>query len=557
MADITSEINSILNILETISLAEQAQNLYPVFQRPIDKHAGIRISGKFRTTDILGSMSYITVNRHSNAAIPHDGYGIAWRIGDGTKYNVYIVDNDGLSETVYFPQETVVDASGGVNQFLAAGKKAIVSNTNYVFRINIYDYNGMDVWIYPETAEGTYTIEDRVVYRGQTYPAYMPQSSGEHFGISVAGTRNYEWFYDNLEIINISEIYPMHLFKIKTDSINFPEGEEFSFKYKGVAGLLNDSTSTLKGYIYNYTLGEWEEAISHENFSYTTLNELELEKSFDDIADYLDNSDYVNVLVTPYNYTDDTHALRTYYVSLSNSRPTGYHSGGMVDIYINDYDNISVGSVIVTMSGNELYLKNIPEINMPVVDVISVVRNVTGTSLEEDVEYTVVRENESLAFSTEDLIKIVTVDSEYDGVELKIIYRYYSNGATMQELVNSDTYRYPGVHNLIKTKAPSIISVNTLQYKGSVEETVLRNYIIDYINSLTYEQSFEVSDFINFLYSKGVTYVNLVTLSISVKEYTYRGIYVYKTISNIYNLANKLNMYYADEQSIIGITRAN
>jgi hypothetical protein len=77
MADITSEINSILNILETISLAEQAQNLYPVFQRPIDKHAGIRISGKFRTTDILGSMSYITVNRHSNAAIPHDGYGIA------------------------------------------------------------------------------------------------------------------------------------------------------------------------------------------------------------------------------------------------------------------------------------------------------------------------------------------------------------------------------------------------------------------------------------------------------------------------------------------------
>jgi hypothetical protein len=209
------------------------------------------------------------------------------------------------------------------------------------------------------------------------------------------------------------------------------------------------------------------------------------------------------------------------------------------------------------MSGNELYLKNIPEINMPVVDVISVVRNVTGTSLEEDVEYTVVRENESLAFSTEDLIKIVTVDSEYDGVELKIIYRYYSNGATMQELVNSDTYRYPGVHNLIKTKAPSIISVNTLQYKGSVEETVLRNYIIDYINSLTYEQSFEVSDFINFLYSKGVTYVNLVTLSISVKEYTYRGIYVYKTISNIYNLANKLNMYYADEQSIIGITRAN
>jgi hypothetical protein len=54
-------------------------NFQPIFHTQINQHDGIKITGKFRTNDSSdeGRMSYITVNRKGNLAIPWDGFGLA------------------------------------------------------------------------------------------------------------------------------------------------------------------------------------------------------------------------------------------------------------------------------------------------------------------------------------------------------------------------------------------------------------------------------------------------------------------------------------------------
>jgi len=72
-------IYNLLNTLKSIVSPETRNNLSPVFQRPIDQHYGIEITGQFKTNDSSseGKMSYITVRRNKEVAVPFDGYGIA------------------------------------------------------------------------------------------------------------------------------------------------------------------------------------------------------------------------------------------------------------------------------------------------------------------------------------------------------------------------------------------------------------------------------------------------------------------------------------------------
>lgn len=174
--------------------------------------------------------------------------GLAWRKGDGSKYNIYIVDNDALTEDIYINHEQIVTQTGGFNKFLVAGKKEIKRETNYDFVIKVYQHFGMDVWIY-ESANppANLTSTNRDLTMGQTYPAYEPQANGEHFGVGTIYTKNYEWFYSDLVVENITEFYPMHLFKLKAEPEDFADDDPITINYYGIG--YGDTQGRMKCYV--------------------------------------------------------------------------------------------------------------------------------------------------------------------------------------------------------------------------------------------------------------------------------------------------------------------
>tara|TARA_Y100000310_G_C20647210_1_gene797319 strand:+ start:1389 stop:1655 length:267 start_codon:yes stop_codon:yes gene_type:complete len=63
---------------------------------------------------------------------------------------------------------------------------------------------------------------------------YMGGLAGGHFGIGVTNSRNSEWYFDNLLIKSFVETFPMHMFKFKPDSNDFPDLGPLTVEYYGV-----------------------------------------------------------------------------------------------------------------------------------------------------------------------------------------------------------------------------------------------------------------------------------------------------------------------------------
>ena len=125
------------------------ENYYPIIDRPLTKHNGITITGNFETDDdtASGRLSYVTVLRDSNSLDPANGLGFAWMKGDGTMYNVYLVDNSPLANDLFISNTFVVNENGE-NTWKAAAKVEILVNTTYKFKLVIgEDYAiSLKVW---------------------------------------------------------------------------------------------------------------------------------------------------------------------------------------------------------------------------------------------------------------------------------------------------------------------------------------------------------------------------------------------------------------------------
>ncbi len=553
----SSEVSQIVQDLSSMIAVESRNNLSPVFQTPIYQHNVIIINGKFKTNDgtDYGRISYITTKRDPNVAIPYDGYGIAWRKGAGGEageYNVYIVDTDALSEDVFVNESQIWDQSGGVNQFLAAAKVEILINTWYEFVIDINAKAGMDVWIY-EAASPPAELNNgnRVIYRGQTYPPYLTQSAGDHFGISVIDSSNYEWWYRLIEITSIIETYPMELFRLKCNPADFTDGDGFSLTYYGVG--YGDTENSLKWYVRNQNTDAWDLCGSITAGPTDTLNDMKSVKQLTDIADYRDANDYVNVLATPYNYNDTEHVLRSYYVGATNVLLSGVHRGNMTDIYVNAKTKYSSEILSVTLTSPRLVLSTIPGINFPIIDIISISRTLTGIEYVENTEYSVTRPTPGDAFSNRDDIQIVFADDGIAGIDVDILYRYYTEGEAAQALLDSDEYRYVGTDNLLKVTPPSIVMLNTFEYKGNVLKEDMQEALAAAINAID-DGSLEITDLINTAYTAGATYVSLTSLDVQIKDQSYLGTYTVNDVSSVYTITG-LKTYFADSTSLIGVAK--
>jgi hypothetical protein len=280
-------------------------------------------------------------------------------------------------------------------------------------------------------------------------------------------------------------------------------------------------------------------------------------KSLTDIDIYRDANDFVNVLATPYNYEDDEHYLRSYYIGATNTLLSGVHLGNMSDIYIEDKTRIAATTQSVVMTSQELVLKTSGLFNLPIVDIIGISRTLTGAAYVENIDYSVERPTEGTAFSTRDDIKIVFSDPGIIGISVDIQYRYYQDGQSVQDLLESDQYRYLGTDNLAKIKPLSIVSISNMDYKGPVAPEVVRGALITHINNIS-DGSLELSDLISAAYNAGATFVDLTTFTASVKDQTYLGTYSTTSLSatnDTYILTGNLKTFFADSVSIFGLNK--
>lgn len=256
------------------------------------------------------------------------------------------------------------------------------------------------------------------------------------------------------------------------------------------------------------------------------------------------------MLATPYNYEDNEHYIQSDYVSITNVLPSGVHTGNMIDIYIEDDQDIETTSVSTILTDDRLDLSS--SVHFPIADVISISRTTTGAELESGVDYVVNRGEESLAFSTRDEFYIY-FDPLFIGIDVTITYRYYSSGEAVQSLIDSDEYRNPGQDPLMKIIPLTIVNIANFEYKGNVASEEVVAALKSFINNID-DGKLEISDLVNAVYNVGVTYVNIPSITISVREYSYLGTYTETSVTDTYKISG-LKTFFADEQSIIGVTQ--
>ncbi|MBP9743628.1 MAG: hypothetical protein KBD37_09750, partial [Burkholderiales bacterium] len=218
----------------------------PIVTKPITQHNGIEIQGTFKfsdsTTERIPPMCYVTVRRDPTDPYPHNGFGFAFSKMSYTEntsgiFNIYLVDNSPLVDEVFLYNENILQENG-VNNFLAAGSRELVNNTIYRFKLQINEYNSSKLWIIGGTATEnsidmdsglssspyypsghvSVNVSGYIVSMPARYYAYEPQSNGDTFGIGVLGTKQGQWYFDDLQIHSIIPNYPFAYFYLKIPS---------------------------------------------------------------------------------------------------------------------------------------------------------------------------------------------------------------------------------------------------------------------------------------------------------------------------------------------------
>ena len=564
---------------------------HPIYHSPITKFRGIEASGNFITTDTStkGAMSYVTVGRQASQPSVGGGLGFAWRKSslipetydsDGfveteqLSYNCYLVDNSMLSEKIFINAGNLI-TDGGVNNYIGGnniavyGRRTLLPNTLYQFKLKITSNYEMTVWILDDgldldlTEDVTYGADPNtgvptnqygwVLKRSSSDPAYSPNASGTNFGVSVLDTGNDEWRYSNLKIKSITEDFVVSMYKVDADPNYLVDGDPFHVYWRGW-GQWDDGEADERGasiFIYNVTEEEWE-LIGRTT---ATLSSPEVDKvvsgSFDDISYYRDGNNYVTILAST-SKASDTANINTVYVSVDNVTPSGIHTGGMLDIYVNSPTKIEVldNSIVVPVGGAVLISED-NGFQLPFHSILAITSDVTGDELVLGDDYTLVVATSRNAWSTQPSL---TLNFTTAPATVTVRYRYFSQGSDIQDFLSNSDNRNPGVDPLLKINAPTIITIPTLDYRGDIGADNLKVVIKDWVNAI--DDALEVSDLINELYDNSVDYINLDTLSITRDTYDYLGNLLKQDepITNSYTLSG-LQAFYTDSYALYGVNK--
>lgn len=552
--------------LNTIFNANQ-YDFMPILTKPITQHNGINVQGSFKFQDITAErippMCYVTVRRNANDPYPHNGFGFAFSkmsYSDVTSgiFNVYLVDNSPLVNNTFLYNESILQENG-INNFLAAGSMELAQNTNYQFKMQINEYNSIKLWIVDDTVDlDTGLVDDwydaDTLTSGYiaTSPArssvYEPQASGTAFGIGVLGTRQTQWYFDDLQIYSTISNFPFVYFNIKIPDSLVGTTDPALLEWEGY-GVWGNSpytgTSGIQMWIQK-TAGSWELVGSHTwTPDSPDITERKLSKEIADISVYNNGAGYLNAYVTT---TEANNIARVYtdYIHLSSIAPSGIHTGNMLDIYVKDTSKIARATHSEVASTIYLDSSSLG----PIVAVRSITNfNVQMVPGDPDIGYLVTSPVPDTAFSTNEQVKIA-FGASTDAV---IEYLYYTEGLAAQSYVNSNGLRYPGANLLVKVQPPTIVTIENLEYTGTLDVTTMQAKIVDYINSLPAE--LDISRLLLYMQSQGATAFNLDTISISVERYDYKRELQYKGPVTTSYVLTDMGMFYTDTTECLGVTK--
>jgi hypothetical protein len=546
---IQSVVSNINAMLETPA----AENYSPILHTPLTVHAGISVTGNFKTTDTNGKLSYVTVLRQGNSVSAADGLGFAWYIADGTIYNVYLVDNNPLIDDIMFTSESMLQ-NLGENSFLATTSGVINSDTKYSFRLDIGVNYSMDLWIWDSSYGGFSETTPGIIK--VNHGGFTPRSDGDHFGIAVMDTEGSEWYYDELKITSVNSLHTTAMFELKADLGKFPNGTIATVAHHGYGK--DGNVPGLNGYIWNNDTEAWEafgatyDSIQSHTYDETVGPELAcLRKTFIMSNTYRGTDNFIRIAVTTPTAGLDVSDVTTYYVSLENTQPAGIHIGGKSDIYIYDPTKIALGTRTLASTDGRVNLTPAEGVVLPLMNIAKVIVSATNEELTENADWSLASENVGNAYSTRD-IPYLSITTEYLSLDLDITYRYYQDGVHLQTLLDTPANRFIGTDSLAKIMPPAMVNIDNLEYSGPLTITRAYEIIKDYVTSV---KTFTISEIIARLMSAGASYINVATILITVNEYNEKReqTRVASVISS-YTVPNMMGMY-IDEYSMTGLIK--
>jgi hypothetical protein len=548
-------LDDIRTIFENLVSTEVAYNFSPILHRYMGLHTGVKFTGKFKTNDPSenGNTCYTTFWRSENYAIPHDGVGMGWVKGDGNTYNVYIVDNDTLSNEI-FAGSRIVREDLGINKFIASGKKEILIDTWYEFSLKIKSDNSIiaKVWnnASGEPADDAGPGAAYIIVRsGASGTAFREGTQEDYqFGIGIHNTNGGEWLFDDLQILAIDSAYPYSLFKFKATPSSFTGPA--TFKYYGYGF---DEVTTYGLTTYLLTSGEqWINIGSNSATAATAVEDTEIMYDIEDITDYRNVDGYVYAASRP-NGTVGEKNLNSYYTSLENIMPSGIHTGNMIDVWIDAPAKIVEEEVSINSVTGIINITDV-DFNTPLQEIVEIIDSGDTSLTYSDWAMTT---TVGSAFSTEPL-QYITLGGSYTGVSetFTIRSRYYQDGPGVQNLLYSNEYRTPGAVNLVKIKPPHVVQIDLLDYRGLLTEDQVKEHIKDFVYAIE-DSVFEVTDLLAYLYAQGVTYVNLNTLAIKIRSYNYKNIRTSGNgiaVTSSYSFSG-VGSFYTHNNDLLGVTK--
>ena len=568
----------------------------------------------------LGSTSYATVFKNNLLFSPYDGFGLAWkkqpayllRINknnygtnvaqkekdleqfynefqvDGTtflgnlsnptnsaywKYNLFVVDNNILEDEVWVSSDQVWNQSSGRDQFLSSAKMWIENDVEYYVIMEISEKMGIKVWI--DTSSPNTTNTPNISF-GPFSPDYIPDASNpisvgskqayrNQFGFGVVNTHNYEWKYRNLNIASIITSFPAHLFSLDLSAFNTSHG--FTWKYNGMAfdptkGLGETGYSEVKVGVWKHSTGSWYTTTGMVNSkepptvtgSYVKTD-YDLTGSLTPLSDYVDSSNILYIAAIANKENNNLNELRSYYVEVNDNVYTGVHRGNAVDIYVHDPKNIVKGEVEYIITNTEIDFTNNSAMNGWIQEIVEISEAYSGITIPET-GWSVMNSVRSRGeeFSVHNKFKVTFNNTSYNNTKVRIKYRYWANGESTNFYINDDEVRQPAVDYMLKVMPPTIIIIDSLNYSGNISNNEVLIKIKDFINNLN--KTFDKVDLINYLYSLGITYVDL-NMTIRLKVYDSEMTVVYKNLNEqTYTIpVNTVSRFYTTDDYLIGVTK--
>lgn len=554
----TEYVEMVTQIVNTIK-PETAGNYFPIATATLPEHAGITMTGTFETDDDTtdGKLSYVTVLRDENSLDPSNGYGFAWMKGDGSKYNVYLVDNSAMANDLFINKDNVVNPQGE-NAWKAAARMVIDASTDVTK--NVYNYEltvGVDyamslkIWKVGTSEPVTPTVTCGA-------PSALPAANGSKVGFGVLGTTNSQWWYGGITVTTSNGIHTATLFQLKAHATDFPNGSDVTVDYYGYGhdGVGGSTNWGITAFIRKKVGGVWTWVEIGTNTSTdTTDHELtKISTTFEISSDYRDTAECVYLLATSTYATTEVTEVTTYYVSLTDTTLSGIHTGGCADIYINDTSKILLAENTLNNVSGSIALSKANGFYIPLHSIVQVQTALVGEDLAVNSDWVLESSaGEAYAYSTLEEPKIVFNPALID-FSVRIVYRHYQSGEAIQTLLDSPENRYSGTSNLAKCMPPAIVTINSLDYRGTPSLTTMIGHIKDYVNGAG--NIISLDDILNTLYSKGASWIDVVNTDITVTQYDYRRVmWDPVQLETTYTLDPALSRFFADDTSLNGLRR--